>query len=152
MREAVLEELGLMPLWRLRPISECVPERIVQNSESLTSAGAELTVVAVLRADGAPGWVLMEKALTDDAAVLFSNMLNAMRLRKTGVRQIDYALLSEAVTASGVQWLWAAGEMTAWYKPENSVPLFVSVHPDELMARPLVKAEIWADWCNWLRG
>ena len=59
MREAVLEELGLMPLWRLRPISECVPESIVQNSESLTSAGAELTVVAVLRADGAPGWVLM---------------------------------------------------------------------------------------------
>ncbi|ARU31361.1 hypothetical protein CAP31_06480 [Sulfuriferula sp. AH1] len=154
MREAVLEELGLMPLWRLRPISETVPDAILQSSESLTPADVELTVVDVLRADGAHGWVLLEKALTGDAAVLFSNMLDAMGLRKTGLRQINYARLNESVTASGVQWLWVVGEKAARHMSESGVPLslFVSVHPDELVIKPLAKAEVWAGWCSWLRG
>lgn len=151
MREAVLEELGLMPLWRLRPISEAVPD-IFPETESLIPMAAELTVVDVLRADGARGWVLMEEVLAGDAVVLFSNMLNAMRLRKTGIRQIDYARLSESMITSGVQWLWVTGEMAARHTSESGVPLFVSVHPDELVAKPLAKAEVWADWCSWLRG
>lgn len=151
MREAVLDELGLMPLWRLRSLAEAMPDALVQSEESSIPADAELTVMDVLRADGARGWVLMQKAPVDEAAVLFSNMLNAMRLRKTGSRLIDYTRLSESMASGDVQWLWQAGEIAAHPVFESGVPVFVSAHPGELMARPLAKAELWADWCNWLQ-
>lgn len=151
MREAVLDELGLMPLWRLRSLAGAMPDALVQSEEFSIPADAELTVVDVLRADGARGWVLMQKAPVDEAAILFSNMLNAMRLRETGSRLIDYTRLSESMASGDVQWLWLAGEISAHPVFESGVSIFVSVHPGELMTRPLAKAELWADWCSWLQ-
>lgn len=149
MREAVLEELGLMPLWQLRSAVDVMPDVSAPDQELDALTGTELTVITVLREDGAPGWVLMGDALADEAAVLFTNMLGAMRLRQSETRQVAYAQLNQALATSRVQWVWGVGETAAAL--ETGLPVFVSVHPRELVSKPQLKSEVWANWCSWLR-
>ena len=157
MYEAILEELGLMPVWQLRP-------KLAAAHELL--ADAELMVINIQREDGVRGWVVMSEGLAEDAAVLFANMLQAMHLRQDETMQLAYAQLLEPANNGGVQWVWLLGESLAqrMLATESSVavssqpilqwqnlPVFVSTHPRELLLRPQEKAIVWARWCEWLQ-
>lgn len=152
MHEAMLEELGLMPLWQLR--SKPVP--VTQR----------LTVLEVQAVDGSLGWLLMEETQAEDESTLLSNMLRAMYLQQRTSRQLEEALLPDAIKNTQVQWVWILGESLAqrllltlssvvdesrqvlqW----QNLSAFASLHPRELLLCPQRKAELWAAWCHWLQ-
>lgn len=158
MREAVLAELGLMPLWQLRPL----PAGAAENKLPCTlSADGELIVVKVLRENGTSGWVLMSEEITGDATILFANMLRAMRLRQVETMPLEYAELSETITSHGVQWVWLMGEaivhlildtelslpLSSQVSNWQNLPVLMSSHPRELLLGPQEKAGLWSAWC-----
>lgn len=163
MHEVILEELGLMPLWQLRTTSAVMADTAPPVAiESV--AGAELLAITVQRENGVPGRVLMDKVMSADAATLFVNMLQAMHLRQLDSVQLDYAQLSDSVNRGAVQWLWLMGDALAqrMLDTESSVaelsqqavywqslPVFVSQHPDVLLLRHQEKSGVWAGWCSW---
>jgi hypothetical protein len=161
MREAILEELGLMPLWQLRRSAAADAEVI----EPAADTGSALTVVSVSRDNGPAGWILLDEVLAVDAAVLFTNMLQAMHLHEVGTMQCTYDGLPAAAVESQPQWLWVTGATLAQRMLKSDtpaaglirqtwrwqdLPVFVSARPRELLAHPQDKAEVWAGWCGWL--
>lgn len=161
MHEAILEELGLMPLWQLRQQTMNAP--VIAGSLPIST---ELIIVPVRREDAAPGWVVMDEPLPDDAAVLFANMLRAMRLHQADSMQIADVQLRDMVISYGVSWIWLVGEGVAQRVLETTSPLaalsaevlqwqhlpvFVSLHPRELVLRPQDKAGVWVGWCDWIK-
>ena len=149
LREAVLSELELMPLWRLR-----------SSSGGLVSVPlAELTAVTLLRADGTAGWLLLAEPLVGDAAVLFANILRAMRVQQGASVQIESARLATAVVRNGLSWLWLMGETVtqnvlalplaaASGQRWQGLPVLLSEHAQTLLAQPAGKAKLWMDWCR----
>lgn len=152
MHEAILEELGLMPLWQLR--SKLLP---IQQL---------VTVFEVQAVDGGLGWLLMDAALAEDESALLINMLRAMYLQQRASQQLEEALLPDAVNNMQVQWVWILGESLAQrlLKTVESVvdgspqilqwqnlPVFASLPLRELLLQPHKKAEVWAGWCHWLQ-
>ena len=159
MREAVLAELGLMPLWQLRPLPAEAAEKALPD---MSSAVGELIVIKVLGENGVPGWILMCEEITGEATLLFANMLRAMRLRQVETMLFAYAQLSETVVSNGVQWIWLMGEavvsrifdkalqlplsnhVSTW----QNLPVLISSHPREFLLRPQEKAALWSAWCT----
>ena len=151
-REALMTELELMPLWRLRaaPVVQALP---------LT----ELTAVALTDANGMAGWLLLAEPLQGDAAALSTQMLQAMHLQQSTSVRIEMTHLADAVARSGVSWLWLMGEavtqsvlaqpLTAPVRQQwQGLPVLLSEHPQSLLLQPGGKAKFWADWCRWQNG
>ncbi|MDR3392805.1 MAG: hypothetical protein P4L77_13840 [Sulfuriferula sp.] len=161
MREAILEELGLMPLWQLRRSAD----ETADAAAPALGIVADLTVVSVSHDNGLAGWILLDEALSGDEMVLFANLLQAMRLRQAGIAEFAYAGLPQAAEASQTQWVWVMGVKLAQQMLENDLPavelvrqswrwqglpLFASARPRELILHPQDKAGLWAGWCGWL--
>ena len=153
LRETVLSELELMPLWRLRD----------KSAESVSEPLAELTLVVLSRVDGASGWLLIAEPLADDAAVLFINILRAMRLQQGASRRITSAQLAAEVAGNEVSWLWLMGAAVAQSvmalplaaavrQQWQGLPVLLSEHAQVLSVQPAAKAKLWADWCRWQDG
>lgn len=159
MREAVLAELGLMPLWQLRPLSAQAANNALPD---MALAVEELIVIKVLGEKGVPGWVLMSEEITGEATILFANMLRAMRLRQVETMPLEYARLSVTVASNDVQWVWLMGDalVPLLIGSERSLPLsnqiptwqnlpvLMSSHPQKLLLHPQEKAGVWSAWCN----
>ncbi|NOT17735.1 MAG: hypothetical protein HOP20_06670 [Sulfuriferula sp.] len=128
MREAILAELGLMPMWQLRP-----PQTVV---------APVYTAMSLQRDDGKLGWLLLSEALTAETEQLLMNILAACQLTALSAPQqlgADMLSIDDA-------WLWLAGVQTVGVMVENK-QAFVSVSLSDLLAHPAYKAVLWTDWC-----
>ncbi|MHB1676995.1 MAG: DNA polymerase III subunit psi [Sulfuriferula sp.] len=144
---AILTELELMPVWRLR----------VADGGQALAALAELTAIRVLTQNGALGWALVTQPLMGDEEVLFVNMLRAMKLEQGADLRIDCAQIAGHLERHAVAWLWLLGaevaqtlgvSLTAAVSSKwQGLPLFLSAHPRELLLQPAAKAKAWSDWC-----
>lgn len=147
---AVLVELELMPLWQWRGTP----------SVSAASVFSLFTAITVSTAQGVSGWALTSRPLGGEEETLFLNLLVAMKLGRGQHVRVDHADLREEAARCKISWLWLIGEdtasrldvvpLTAATKPMwKDLPVFVSVHPAELLAQPELKGELWADWCRY---
>ena len=176
MRDAILQELELTPLWRLRRPVAIVDDADVSAAvatmgwDALRAAYPEMTGVGDVRAE----WVFAGFDVTgdSDAARLFDAMLGALQLQRDkgvfllpvqaenspGTRAVllrQLALLRpRVVLALGQQ---AAHSLLDTDAPLGSLrgrvhdcmgtPLVVSFHPDDLLKAVLSKALAWEDLC-----
>jgi DNA polymerase III psi subunit len=128
MREAILAELGLMPMWQLRPTQ--MVDAPVYTAMSLQSD------------DGKLGWLLLSEALTAETEQLLMNILAACQLTALSAPQ----QLSADMLSIDDTWLWLAGVQAVSGMVENKA-LFMSVSLPYLLAHPAYKAMLWTDWC-----
>lgn len=134
MREAILAELGLMPLWKIRP------------TPVVAQAGAYVAI-ALQRDDRKSGWLVMDTPLTEDAASLLTNVLAAFKLQMVGAPQTVTPDLTELT--GDIAWLWLAGVQPAQCSIVANMPVFTSVGLPDVVGNAMQKATLWADWCRW---
>ncbi len=176
MREAVLQELELAPLWRLRRPGAGVDDADAgaaiasMDWDTLRAAYPGMAGEGDLRAD----WVIVGVAIADDseAARLFDAMLAALQLQRDKrvfmlpIPNIDTPL-ARAVMARQLALLQpgvmlalgqpAAQRLLATEAPLDTLrgrvhdcmgtPLIASFHPDDLLKAVSSKALAWQDLC-----
>ncbi|MFA5170494.1 MAG: hypothetical protein WC426_02930 [Sulfuriferula sp.] len=133
MREAILAELGLMPLWQVR----------AEQSQSMVGYVATI----LQRDDGKTGWLVADAPWTGDVEILSANVCDALGLRKLGESQVVSDNLMQL--PGEVAWLWLSGVQPDKCVIAADVPVFASVDMGELVGNAVLKAKLWADWCNW---
>jgi DNA polymerase III psi subunit len=133
MREAILVELGLMPLWQIRA--------------EQPQAAMEYVAIVLQRDDGKTGLFVTDASWTDDVEILFMNVCDALRVHKL----VDPQIVSNDLTllASEAGWLWLAGVQKDACVIAADMPVFTSVKMGELVGNAQLKAGLWTDWCNW---
>ena len=134
MREAILAELGLIPLWQIRPV-QAVPQ------------AGEYIVIALLRDDGKSGRLVMNAPLTENTASLLANVLASFRLQAVSSPQTASADFTEL--PAEVTWLWLAGVPLTQCRMVANMPVFVSVGLTDVVGNATQKSTLWADWCAW---
>lgn len=147
---AVFTELELMPLWQLRGAPSAPADAVFGS----------FTALAISTAQGMSGWALMARSFSNEEEVLFLNLLVAMKLGQGQQLRVDHANLREEARRCKISWLWLIGEetsckldlapLTATSKTIwKDLPVFLSAHPAELLARPELKGELWSAWCRY---
>ncbi|BBP00442.1 DNA polymerase III subunit psi [Sulfuriferula nivalis] len=133
MREAILAELGLMPLWQIRA--------------EQPQAAMEYAAIVLQRDDGITGLFVTDASWADDVEILFTNVCDALRVQKL----VDPQTVSNDLTLSSgdVGWLWLAGVQKDECVISADMPVFTSVKMGELVGNAELKAGLWSDWCNW---
>jgi DNA polymerase III psi subunit len=133
MREAILAELGLMPLWQVR----------AEPSQPV----AQYVAIVLQRDDGKTGLFVTDPSWADDVEILFTNVCDALSMQKL----VDPQTVTNDLTLSSAEvgWLWLAGVQKDECVISADMPVFTSVKMGELVGNTQLKAELWADWCNW---
>jgi hypothetical protein len=133
MREAILAELGLMPLW-------------LPRAEQSQATGNYLAVV-LQRNDGKLGWCVTATPFTGDAEILFANVCEGLELQRlTEPQAVDNSFMH---LPEEVEWLWLSGLQRDKCDIVADMPVFESVGIFELASHAALKAKLWADWCRW---
>ncbi|MDA8327458.1 MAG: DNA polymerase III subunit psi [Betaproteobacteria bacterium] len=152
--DAALEVLELAPIWQLRPQKN--PPQPIWMVRVLTDA------------DGATGWMVLEKTPVDDAAMLLGNVFRALQLSMKQEFELVRVELGATMQIEMPQWLWVCHPQLFQQlsQSENdqlnpvagnigvslyqaSCPVFLSEPPEQLLANAGAKAQLWADWCVW---
>jgi DNA polymerase len=176
MRDAVLHELELAPLWRLRrpaasgDAADAGATVASMDWDALRAAYPELIGVGDQRAD----WVFAGVAFSDDsdAARLFDAMLSALQLQRNKQvfllpvsvtdTPLARAVLSRQLALLQPRVLLALGQRAAHRLLDTiapldtlrgrvhdcmGTPLIASFHPDDLLKAVSSKALAWQDLC-----
>ncbi len=140
LNHAALEVLELTPLWQSRlPRSRSKPVWQVR---------------VVVTRDQRTGWVVLEQPLQGDAAVLFDNVLAALKLQWVQDWTTERDTLAAQVQQQLPAWLWltdAAQRETfsaADSASQAACPILFSPPPEQLLTDAAAKAQLWADWCR----
>lgn len=172
MREDVLRELELLPVWRLRAPNAAPIEFVQKPAEAQKSTEVKAVEIIekpqipfvteksiyVLVSDDKKWAFVLPKALTGEAEALFNNILLALQVNKTHTETLANLANVKVTLAMGeavAQKLLASadtieqlrGKTHAFENDAGNIPFVVTYHPNDLLQHLASKANMWDDLC-----